>query len=327
MRLAHKAGSTISVCIPALNEGLTIGHIVDTIRDALTGPDGLVDEIVVLDDRSSDDTARRAADAGARVVPIDSIHASVGTGHGKGNALWTSLLASSGDIVVWCDGDVTTLEPSWIVRLVAPLLARPELAFVKARYHRPDDQGGGGRTTELVARPLLSLIEPRLAAIAQPLAGEMAGRRTVLEDIPFVQGWGVELTLAARDRQASWRRVDRRGRPRRAPAPSPPARTARAASGGGARDRVAVGRARPVVGHGRSDPGGRRTPRAEPRHPPADQLDRRLRPASGRALTSGAEAPTLPVTTGESDGVRHRRPHRRSHRRPNGAPAGHRLGR
>jgi glucosyl-3-phosphoglycerate synthase len=192
---ARKAGSTISVCIPAMNEGLTIGHIVETIRSALTGPDGLVDEIVVLDDRSTDDTARRATDAGARVVPVESIHASVGTGHGKGNALWTSLLASSGDIVVWCDGDVTTLEPSWIVRLVAPLLARPEIAFVKARYHRPDDQGGGGRTTELVARPLLSLIEPRLAAIAQPLAGEMAGRRTVLEDISFVQGWGVELTL------------------------------------------------------------------------------------------------------------------------------------
>ena len=193
--LALKADSTISVCIPALNEGLTIGHIVDTIRDELTGPTGLIDEIVVLDDRSSDDTARRATDAGARVVPIDSIHASVGPGHGKGNAMWTSLLASSGDIVVWCDGDVTTLEPSWIVRLVVPLLVRPELAFVKARYHRPDDQGGGGRTTELVARPLLSLIEPRLAAIAQPLAGEMAGRRTVLEDIPFVQGWGVELAL------------------------------------------------------------------------------------------------------------------------------------
>jgi glucosyl-3-phosphoglycerate synthase len=193
--LARKAGSTISVCIPALNEGLTIGRMVDTLRDTLVGPDGLVDEIVVLDDRSSDDTARNATDAGARVVPIDSIHASVGIGRGKGNALWTSLLASTGDIVVWCDGDVTTLEPSWIVHLVAPLLARPELAFVKARYHRPDDAGGGGRTTELVARPLLSLIEPRLAAIAQPLAGEMAGRRTVLEDIPFVQGWGVELTL------------------------------------------------------------------------------------------------------------------------------------
>jgi glucosyl-3-phosphoglycerate synthase len=192
---ASKAGSTISVCIPARDEGLTIGRIVDTVRGSLMGPDGLVDEIVVLDDRSSDDTARRASAAGARVVPVDSIHASVGAGHGKGNALWTSLLASTGDIVVWCDGDVTTLEPIWIVRLVAPLLARPEVVFVKARYHRPDDQGGGGRTTELVARPLLSLVEPRLAAIAQPLAGEMAGRRAVLEDIPFVQGWGVELAL------------------------------------------------------------------------------------------------------------------------------------
>lgn len=192
---ARKGATTISVCIPALNEGLTIGHVVDTIRGALTGPDGLVDEIVVLDDRSSDDTARRAAEAGARVVPIESIHAFVGPGRGKGNALWTSLLASSGDIVVWCDGDVTTLEPSWIVRLVAPLLDRPEVAFVKARYHRPDDAGGGGRTTELVARPLLSLIDPRLAALAQPLAGEMAGRRMVLEDIAFPQGWGVELAL------------------------------------------------------------------------------------------------------------------------------------
>ena len=315
--LARKGDSTISVCIPALNEGLTIGHIVDTIRDALTGPDGLVDEIVVLDDRSSDDTARRAADAGARVVPIDSIHASVGAGHGKGNAMWTSLLASSGDIVVWCDGDVTTLEPSWIVRLVVPLLVRPELAFVKARYHRPDDQGGGGRTTELVARPLLSLIEPRLAAIAQPLAGEMAGRRTVLEDIPFVQGWGVELTLlleiAKRHGVEAIVEVDLGERRHRHHQLEQLALQAAEVLVTGLRW-AGLDPSSGMVDLIRAGGEHRQLNLA---HAPTDQLDRRIRPAPRRTLS---RAPSRRLRCRRDDrgidGVRHRRPASTSLRRP-----------
>jgi glucosyl-3-phosphoglycerate synthase len=156
---------------------------------------GVIDELVVLDDRSVDGTAEVARRAGATVVHIDEVHALYGQGNGKGNALWSTLVASRGDIVVWCDGDVTTVEPWWVTRLAMPLLLHDDAALVKAWYHRPTDQGGGGRTTELVARPLLSLFVPELAELHQPLAGEFAGRRTMLEEIPFVQGWGAEIAM------------------------------------------------------------------------------------------------------------------------------------
>jgi glucosyl-3-phosphoglycerate synthase len=109
--------------------------------------------------------------------------------------LWASLLATDADVVVWCDADLTSFEPSWIVRLVLPLLLEPSVGLVKADYHRPDDRGGGGRTTELVARPMLSLYFPELTALAQPLGGEVAGRRSLLMRLPFVTGWGVEVGL------------------------------------------------------------------------------------------------------------------------------------
>ncbi len=125
----------------------------------------------------------------------DAVHRLHGVGHGKGNALWASLVVSHGDLVVWCDGDVTSYHPDWIVRLVAPLLMDDQLALVKAMYHRPTSAGGGGRTTELVARPLLSLFAPELTELAQPLSGEFAGRRDLLEQIPFVEGWGVEIAM------------------------------------------------------------------------------------------------------------------------------------
>ena len=120
-----------------------------------------------------------------------------GDGRGKGNALWATLAASTGDLIVWCDGDVTSVEPSWVLRLLMPLLITPDVALVKASYHRPTDLGGGGRTTELVARPLLSLFLPELSGLHQPLSGEFAGRRTAIEQIPFVQGWGVEIAMLA----------------------------------------------------------------------------------------------------------------------------------
>ena len=193
--VASKAGRTVSVCIPCRDEAATIGSLVSVIRKELMDEAGIVDELIVLDDRSTDDTALVAAHAGARVVSIDDVHAEHGNGHGKGNALWATLLVSSGDVVVWCDGDVTSFEPDWVAKLIAPLLDDSTVAMVKARYHRPTRYGGGGRTTELVARPLMSRFFPSLTGLAQPLSGEYAARRDVLEQIEFVQGWGVEIAL------------------------------------------------------------------------------------------------------------------------------------
>lgn len=192
---AAKGDQLVSLCIPCRNEAATIGPLVTLIGRHLTGPDGVVDELIVLDDGSTDATARRAADAGAKVIPVGEINAIHGPGRGKGNALWSSLLVSRGDLVVWCDGDVTSFEPSWVPRLLAPLVLDPTIALVKASYQRPTNTGGGGRTTELVARPLLSLYFPELARLHQPLAGEYAVRTSMVEQIPFVQGWGVEIAM------------------------------------------------------------------------------------------------------------------------------------
>lgn len=191
--VAAKRGRTISVCIPCRNEAATVGTVVRLINDSLCCD--LVDELIVIDDHSTDDTAAVARAAGAAVVPIDDVHARYGEGRGKGNVLWASLAVSRGDFVVWCDGDVTTFRPDWVVRLLKPLLVDDRIALVKAHYERPDDLGGGGRTTELVARPLLSLFFPELTGLHQPLSGEYACRRSVIETVPFVQGWGVEVAL------------------------------------------------------------------------------------------------------------------------------------
>lgn len=141
-------------------------------------------EVIVVDDCSSDDTAAAAADAGARVVP--------GPGRGKGAAMWSGLAASTGDIVVFADADVTTLADGFIGVLTQPLLDHDDIVFVKASYERP---GGGGRVNELVARPLLDLLFPKLAHILQPLGGEYAGRRAVLEALAFEDGYGVDIGL------------------------------------------------------------------------------------------------------------------------------------
>lgn len=193
--LAAKGDRTISVCLPCRDEAATVGPLISVIRSELIVKTGLVDELIVLDDRSTDDTARVASHAGARVVSIEDIHAEHGEGHGKGNALWATLLVSHGDFVVWCDGDVTSFEPDWVSKLLLPMLDDDSVGMVKALYHRPTKYGGGGRTTELVARPLMSRYFPQLTGLAQPLSGEYAGRRTILEQLDFVQGWGVEMGL------------------------------------------------------------------------------------------------------------------------------------
>lgn len=193
--VAAKAGRTVSLCIPCRDEAATIGPLVSAVRHELMERAPLVDELIVLDDRSTDETAAVAASAGGTVVPVEDMHAHYGEGHGKGNALWASLAASTGDFVVWLDGDITSFEPHWISRLLSPMFDDESVALVKAVSHRPTQMGGGGRTTELVARPLLSLYYPELTGLHQPLAGEYAGRRLVLEQLPFVQGWGVEIAM------------------------------------------------------------------------------------------------------------------------------------
>jgi len=195
--LAAKGERTISVCIPCKNEAATIGSLVERLRRQLVDDTGLVDELIVLDDNSTDATAAIAAEHGARVVSVNVVNDIHGPGVGKGNALWATLAVSSGDFIVWCDGDVTTVEPSWVLGLLMPLLTTDDVSLVKASYHRPTEHGGGGRTTELVARPLLSLFLPELTGLHQPLSGEFAGRRTTMEQIPFVQGWGVEIAMLA----------------------------------------------------------------------------------------------------------------------------------
>jgi glucosyl-3-phosphoglycerate synthase len=192
-----KGEHTVSVCLPARNEEATVGAIVERVRQDLVETVPLVDEILVIDDHSTDRTAARARAAGADVVDAASVLPAFGEGHGKGEALWKSLAVARGDLVVWCDADVRDFSPAFVVGLVGPLLRSPDVVFVKGFYDRPggDDGSGGGRVTELVARPVISLLFPQLAAVVQPLSGEYAGRRTALEQLPFVQGYGVDLGL------------------------------------------------------------------------------------------------------------------------------------
>ncbi|MCB0996151.1 MAG: glucosyl-3-phosphoglycerate synthase [Acidimicrobiales bacterium] len=193
--VAHKRGRTISVCLPARNEEATVAEIVTIIRTELMERVALVDEIVVMDDHSSDRTADVAAAAGARVVRCAEVLTHIADSPGKGETLWKSVHAAEGDLIVWCDADVTNFGPHFVTGLAGPLLQQPELAYVKGFYERPVGDGQGGRVTELVARPLIALLHPQLAGLVQPLAGEYAGRRDVLERVPFVQGYGVEMGL------------------------------------------------------------------------------------------------------------------------------------
>ncbi len=183
------------VCFPCKNEADTIGPLVSSVQRELVERVPLVTELIVMDDGSTDDTARIANEAGAKVFDVESVTVAHSKGQGKGNVLWASLLATSSELCVWCDGDLRSFAPEWINRLLVPLLAEPTTTLVKATYLRPEDDGGGGRTTELVARPLLSMFHPYLARLGQPLSGEFASRRSAIEQIPFVQGWGVEVAM------------------------------------------------------------------------------------------------------------------------------------
>jgi glucosyl-3-phosphoglycerate synthase len=196
-----KRNATVSVVLPARDEQATVGAIVGTIRRHLMDREPLVDELIVVDSRSIDATARVAAAAGATVVHQDDMTRGLPRLEGKGDALWAGLAAASGDVVAFVDADLRRFTPRFVTSLVAPLLTDPSVAFVKGFYHRPFvgaagvEADGGGRVTELMARPLLSLFWPELAGFVQPLAGEYAGRREVLERVPFVSGYGVEVAM------------------------------------------------------------------------------------------------------------------------------------
>lgn len=191
------SGTSVSVVIPALEVAGTVGAIVAAIRSHWMGPGGLVDEVVVVDSASSDGTADVAARAGARVVQDTEVLPDLGARRGKGEAMWKGLAATSGDIVVWIDGDIEDFDPAFVPGLLAPLLVDDGVDYVKAFYRRPlggapDD---GGRVTEICARPLINRFVPELGGFVQPLSGEAAGRRSLLERVPFCCGYAVEIGL------------------------------------------------------------------------------------------------------------------------------------
>lgn len=200
-RAAGERGK-VSVVLPALDEEATVGEIVTAIRgDLMTPGCPLVDELVVVDSGSADRTAEVAARAGARVVRRDAILPRLPAVAGKGEVLWRSLLVTSGEIVCFVDADLREFDSRFVSGVVGPLLTEPGVQLVKAMYDRPLESGGevvpagGGRVTELVARPLLNLHWPRLAGFVQPLGGEYAARRSLLERLPFPVGYGVELGM------------------------------------------------------------------------------------------------------------------------------------
>src|SRR6266508_3791228 len=196
----RKGGTLICVVLPALNEEATVGDIVAQIGE-FAGRTGLVDEIVVMDSGSADRTAAVAAAAGATVFHRDDVLPEFGSRPGKGEVLWKSLAVTKGDILVYVDADLTNFGEHYLTGLLGPLLSDPDVMLVKGFYDRPltgsssTDTAGGGRVTELMARPLLNSFFPEIAGVVQPLGGEYAGRRALLEQIPFAAGYGVEIAM------------------------------------------------------------------------------------------------------------------------------------
>jgi nucleotide-binding universal stress UspA family protein len=199
VQLKEKQNLTISLVLPTLDEEETIGPIVRRAMRELMGRAPLLDEIVVVDSASRDRTREVAEAEGARVIQHPEVLSRYGSFKGKGEALWKSLYETSGDLIVWADTDVRNWHPRMVYGTLGPLLHEPRLQYVKGYYQRPIveggilREGGGGRVTELVARPLINLFFPELSGLIQPLSGEYAGRRSLLESIPFFTGYAVEI--------------------------------------------------------------------------------------------------------------------------------------
>jgi len=197
VEMKRERGLEVSVCLPTLNVADTVGKILEVFRTELVERHPLIDQLAVVDSRSTDGTIEIARDAGAQVIFDDEILTDMPRAAGKGEALWKSLFALTGDIIAWVDSDIENIHPRFAYGLIGPLLADPAIGYVKAFYERPIREGGvtrpgGGRVTELAVRPVLNLFYPELSGLIQPLSGEYAGTRAVLESIPFLTGYGVE---------------------------------------------------------------------------------------------------------------------------------------
>lgn len=198
VRAKKAQGLSVSLCIPTLNEEPTIGRIVAILREALQDKWSLLDEIAVFDSGSTDQTLEVARAAGAEVYSAASILPACGRHCGKGENLWKALYQLQGDIIIYLDGDTTNMHPRFVAGLLGPLLTTAHIGYVKAFYTRPTlaeplAAVGGGRVTEVLIRPFFSLFFPELNALVQPLAGEYAARRSLLEQLPFPVGYGVEV--------------------------------------------------------------------------------------------------------------------------------------
>jgi glucosyl-3-phosphoglycerate synthase len=198
VRRKEQLGLRVSLCIPTLNEEGTIARVVSILREELVVRHSLLDELVVIDSGSSDRTRALAAEAGAEVILAGEILPFQGKRMGKGENLWKAVHHLSGDILCFVDGDIGNIHPRFVLGTVGPLLMEPELAYVKGFYERPllaaegVDPRGGGRVTEILVRPLFARFCAELSALHQPLAGEYAARREILEQLPFPTGYGVE---------------------------------------------------------------------------------------------------------------------------------------
>ena len=190
-----KGDTRVSLVVPARNEAGTVGDVVGRVRERLVDTVSLVDEIVVIDSDSTDATYDVATSAGAVVHRASEIRPDLGTHPGKGEAMWKSLFVTRGDLIVFMDADLTDWDTHFIPGLLGPLLTWPEVQLVKGFYERPGEQGplDGGRVTELVARPLISLLFPDLQDVVQPLAGEWAVRRAHFASLSVPTGYAVEL--------------------------------------------------------------------------------------------------------------------------------------
>ncbi|MGC6455759.1 MAG: glucosyl-3-phosphoglycerate synthase [Coraliomargaritaceae bacterium] len=198
VRLKEEQGIKISLCIPTLNEEKTIGKETVIFRSELMERYPLIDEFAVIDSGSNDKTLEVAASFGADTYSAEDILPEVGNRPGKGENLWKAIYQLKGDIIVYVDADIKNIHPRFVYGIVGPLLLNPTIQYCKAFYDRPITfssgirASGGGRVTEILIRPLFSLFFPELASLIQPLSGEFAVRRRVLEKIPFPIGYGVE---------------------------------------------------------------------------------------------------------------------------------------